>query len=320
VPNGPAAVTRLADRTGARLAWVPRRAGERGALDAGALAGLLPGGRPLTDAAARSQVAQVWGIGADDLPREPGLAGNALLRELAAGAIGALVVGGIDTGDYGDVALAQRAIEGAGFVVCLEQRHSSVTEAADVVLPIAAAAEKAGTFVDWEGRHRPFPQVLREALSMSDASVLTLVADAMDVASGPGDLGALRRELAAIGPWNGPRPQVQPADAPPAQSGTVLASWRVLLDAGTLQEGDAHLAATARPVVAKLGARLAGELGNPLTVTLTGPAGSIVLPAEIGEVVDGAVWVPMRSPGCMIGRDLGLQPGDRVEIRAGGSL
>ncbi|EUA13723.1 NADH-quinone oxidoreductase domain protein [Mycobacterium xenopi 4042] len=40
------AAARLADATGARLAWVPRRAGERGALEAGALGGLLPGGRP----------------------------------------------------------------------------------------------------------------------------------------------------------------------------------------------------------------------------------------------------------------------------------
>src|SRR5580693_6890407 len=36
-PGGLSAAARLADATGARLAWVPRRAGERGALEAGAL-------------------------------------------------------------------------------------------------------------------------------------------------------------------------------------------------------------------------------------------------------------------------------------------
>ena len=56
------AAARLAAATGARLGWVPRRAGERGALDAGALAGLLPGGRPLEDDAARAEVAAAWGI------------------------------------------------------------------------------------------------------------------------------------------------------------------------------------------------------------------------------------------------------------------
>src|SRR5690606_30513721 len=39
VPGGFSAALRLAEETGARLAWVPRRAGERGALEAGALSG-----------------------------------------------------------------------------------------------------------------------------------------------------------------------------------------------------------------------------------------------------------------------------------------
>ena len=63
-PGAASAAVALAAQTGAALAWVPRRAGERGALDAGALAGLLPGGRPLTDPAARAQVAAAWGIDA----------------------------------------------------------------------------------------------------------------------------------------------------------------------------------------------------------------------------------------------------------------
>ncbi|WP_238846285.1 NADH-quinone oxidoreductase subunit G [Nocardia terpenica] len=44
VPGGLSAAVRLAESSGARLAWVPRRAGERGAVEAGALPGLLPGG------------------------------------------------------------------------------------------------------------------------------------------------------------------------------------------------------------------------------------------------------------------------------------
>ena len=47
--------------TGAKLAWVPRRAGERGALEAGCLPNLLPGGRPVADAAARVDLGTVWG-------------------------------------------------------------------------------------------------------------------------------------------------------------------------------------------------------------------------------------------------------------------
>ncbi|WP_447925641.1 NADH-quinone oxidoreductase subunit G [Georgenia muralis] len=47
------AVVALAERTGARLAWVPRRAGEVGAVEAGLLPGLLPAGRQVADAGAR---------------------------------------------------------------------------------------------------------------------------------------------------------------------------------------------------------------------------------------------------------------------------
>ncbi|WP_246210323.1 NADH-quinone oxidoreductase subunit G [Nocardioides piscis] len=51
----------LAKVTGARLAWVPRRAGDRGAVEAGCLPNLLPGGRPATDAQARVDAAAAWG-------------------------------------------------------------------------------------------------------------------------------------------------------------------------------------------------------------------------------------------------------------------
>ncbi|GMA87856.1 hypothetical protein GCM10025868_31060 [Angustibacter aerolatus] len=77
------AVSRLADATGARLAWVPRRAGERGAVEAGALPGLLPGGRPLADAAARVDVAAVWGSA--EPPTAPGRDAGQMLAAAAAG-------------------------------------------------------------------------------------------------------------------------------------------------------------------------------------------------------------------------------------------
>ena len=56
VPGLYSAVSALAARTGAVVGWVPRRAGERGALDAGAAPTLLPGGRAVADAADRAAV------------------------------------------------------------------------------------------------------------------------------------------------------------------------------------------------------------------------------------------------------------------------
>ena len=92
VPGALAAAARLADASGARLAWIPRRAGERGAVEAGALPGLLPIGRPVTDAAARAEVARTWGK--SSLSDQAGRDTTAILAAAAAGELGALVVAG----------------------------------------------------------------------------------------------------------------------------------------------------------------------------------------------------------------------------------
>lgn len=309
------AVAALADRTGAALAWVPRRAGERGALDAGALAGLLPGGRPSTDDQARAEVAALWGI--DAVPTG-GVAGRGLRTLMENGAIDAAVVGGVETSDYPHD--LRDALEHVGFIVSLENHHSAVTEIASVVLPVAVVTEKAGTFLDWEGRPRPFTRVLRDALMMPDAQVLGMIADAMERPVGASDVPALRAELGALGPWRGSRTPAPQEAAGARADGVVLASWRQLLDSGVMQEGEPHLAATARPTVAKVSAATARRLGLTETATLHGPGGMIVLPVEIADVADSVVWVPMNSPGCHIYRDLGIVPGDAVRITPGGAL
>ena len=321
-PQALSAVVALAGSTGARLAWVPRRAGERGALDAGALAGLLPGGRPLGDATARAQVAAVWGVSPDALPQPGGpMTTQAILAAVASGALRGLIVAGLELDDLPDPRAAAAAVAGAEFVVSLEQRPSVVTDLADVILPVASVAEKAGSFVNWEGRIRPFPQVLRDALSVSDSAVLGMIADELGWAGGRWDTGSLRRELEGLGPWAGARataaaqPTHPAAPAVPAGDTAVLVSHRLLIDAGALQTGEPHLAATARPTVALVAAGTA----RGASVTLTGPAGSLTLPVAESEVAAGAIWVPLNSLGCRVYSDLGLRPGDPVNVTWGGT-
>jgi NADH-quinone oxidoreductase subunit G len=310
------AAAALARETGAALAWVPRRAGERGALDAGALAGLLPGGRPLTDVAARAEVSAAWGIDPAQLPAAAGLSGLELLEAATRGDLAALLVGGVELADYADPVLAAAAVEAVGFVVSLENHHSAVTAVADVVLPVGVVTEKAGTFLDWEGRPRPFGQVFRDALTSSDARVLSMIATALDVDM-PADITSLRLELGRLGPWTGARVAAPEGGSGSAASGVVLASWRQLLDSGVMQDGEPHLAATARPTVALMSAATAAGLGD--VVTITGPLGSVTLPVSIGDVLDDVVWVPMNSPGCHIHSVLGVVPGASVQISAGGA-
>ncbi len=221
VPGALAAVARLAFASGARLAWVPRRAGERGAVEAGALPGLLPVGRPVTDAAARTEVARVWGQGS--LPDTPGRDTTAMLAAAAEGELGALLVAGVDPADLPDPQAALSAIEMTPFVVSLELRASAVTDRADVVFPVAAVAEKAGTFVNWEGRGGSFAEALKVPDVRPDLYVLGAIADQMDVHLGLPDAASARAELAALGSWRGTRPQ------PPRPGGlgarAVLGGW-----------------------------------------------------------------------------------------------
>ncbi len=217
VPGALAAAAELAAASGARLAWIPRRAGERGAVEAGALPGLLPIGRPVTDAAARAEVARIWGKGS--LPATPGHDTAGMLAAVADGELGALVVAGVDPADLPDPQAALQAIEMAPFVVSLELRASEITDRADVVFPVAAVAEKAGTFVNWEGRGGSFGAALRVPEVRTDLYVLGAIADQMDVHLGLPDAAAARAELAALGTHRGPRPEAPRQGGPGGRGG-----------------------------------------------------------------------------------------------------
>ncbi|MDH6134014.1 NADH-quinone oxidoreductase subunit G [Kitasatospora sp. MAA4] len=324
VPGALTAALRLSHATGAQLAWVPRRAGERGAIEAGALPGLLPGGRPVTVPAARAEAAAAWGVA--ELPARLGRDTGQILAAAAHGDLDALLVGGVELDDLPDPALAEEALSRVGFVVSLELRPSAVTAHADVVLPVAAVAEKAGTFLDWEGRVRLFEAALKaDQLAQrhltSDVRVLNMLADALGRRLGLPDVRAARLELDTLAPWTGDRPAApagHPAALPRPEVGqAVLAGWRQLLDNGSLQEGDPHLAGTRHPAVARLSPATAAEIGAAAggRLRVTGPAGSLLLPLEItAELPDRTVWLPLNSTDGGVHRTLGTTVGHLVAI------
>jgi NADH-quinone oxidoreductase subunit G len=313
-PGVLSAVSELGSQTGARIAWVPRRAGERGALDAGALAGLLPGGRPISDSTARAEVAQVWNIDADSLP-SVGLTGTELVTAIAQGSINAVITAGVDPSDLPNGTELLAGIDQADFVVALENHHSEITQRASVVFPVAVVTEKSGSFMNWEGRSKPFSAAFREALTLTDAGVLSMLASAMDVQLS-GDTRVLRKELSSLKSWSGSRAAVNKREIS-APVGTTLATWRLLIDSGVMQEGEPHLAATARPSVALINAEMFERLGAPELITVTGPKGSITLPAQVAEVSHDSVWLPMNSPDSHIYAQLGCGYGDVVSVQGG---
>ena len=255
------AAVALAARTGARLVWVPRRAGDRGGVDAGALPTLLPGGRFVSDDASRAEVERIWNA---SVPSQPGRSIDEQLVAAANGELSGLVVGGVDPDDLADPVLAREALEKVPFLVSLELRHSAVTAQADVVFPVAPPAEKSGSFLTWEGRFRPFVATITGTGSLSDGRVLHALADELDVALGLPDAVSARAELAR---FPGTATRVVPAPVAPAAARVVeagqavLATWPELIDAGRMLDGELNLAGTAKPARALLCAATAAEVG-----------------------------------------------------------
>jgi NADH-quinone oxidoreductase subunit G len=316
-PGAFSAASRLAAATGARLAWVPRRAGERGALEAGALPGLLPGGRPLGDASAREQIAAAWNV--NELPTADGRDTTAILEAARAGELGALLIAGVELADLSDPDAALAAVDTAPFVVSLEVRESAVTALADVVFPVAPVVEKAGSFVNWEGRIRPFEPALQTNF-YPDLRVLNFLADEIGVDLALPTALAAGEEMARLGQWGGARPeapQVSPERPSPLEPGqAVLASWRMLLDAGRLQDGEPYLAGTAHPPVARLSAATADEIGAAEgdLVTVSSDRGAITLPLAITEMPDRVVWLPLNPVGSGVHQQLAVTAGAVVSI------
>ncbi|AQA01288.1 NADH-quinone oxidoreductase subunit G [Mycobacterium sp. MS1601] len=320
VPGGFSSACRLAARSGARLAWIPRRAGERGAVEAGCLPNLLPGGRSVSDADARGWLERAWNV--DRLPAAAGRDTAAIVAAAQAGELAALVVGGVEPADLPDPEAARLALENTPFVVSLELRESAVTALADVVFPVAPTTEKSGSFASWEGRVRSFGPAL-STNAASDLRVLQTLADELGVDLGFHSAAAARDDLARLGVWGGrapASPDVASAAPPTPQPGeAVLATWRMLLDAGRLQDGEPHLAGTARPPVVRLSAATAAEIGAAAgdLVRVGTARGSLSLPLVVTEMPERVVWVPMNAPGSPVYQLLGVGAGAVVTIARG---
>ena len=214
--------------------------------------GLLPIGRWVGDPKARAEVALAWNKAT--LPSTPGRSTSALLDAAAAGRAWRAGHRRASTRRTCRTrARALRALDQTPFIVSLELRASAVTDRADVVFPVAAVAEKAGTFVNWEGRGahvRRGPQRARRPHRPVRAR-----RDRRRDGRPPRAAERGRRARGAGRPrrleGRPPGPARGAVAAPPARRGGTdhrLATWHQLVDAGRMQDGEPYLAATARPV------------------------------------------------------------------------
>jgi NADH-quinone oxidoreductase subunit G len=324
--GGLAAAARLASTLGGRFAWVPRRAGDRGALDVGARPDLLPGGRPVGDDAARGELAEAWGA---ELTGTPGLDGPAMVAAAAAGELGVLVLAGVDLHrDHGPRELATQALERA-FVIVVDHEVNDTTSQADVLLPGVVHAETDGTFTDWEGRvqatHRAVPVggAAQEIWDLANQLAIRLGADLglhrRDHVVA--ETERFRRRPQGLTVATGPVTAAARTGAEPPDDGLLsLITYPLLLDGASMLARAADLNRETPGAFAELHPDDAARLGLADGATAEvdfGQDRTARLPVRVAPTVaPGCVFVPANQPDLAVAALIGQAPALRVKVTA----
>jgi NADH-quinone oxidoreductase subunit G len=318
-PGGVAAAAALAAQVGARFAYLPRRAGDRGALRAGVHPRLLPGGRRVDEPAERGRIEAVWGA----VPPEPGRDALTILEACARREIDLLYLVGADPlVDFPHADLTRRALENAPFKVVQDITAGEYAIYADAMLPAAAYLEKEGHFTDWEGRgQRVRPVRSPEGLARPDWEIFQELSEVLGADMGFRSLDALHAEM---GDLLAPRSETGRAEGPvaladeavPQAAGSrrgaegaeaegpdrlVLFTYPLLVDDGrqSVDSNELQTALGDEPfleVHPADGERLGLEDGGRARVKTE--AGEAVLPVRISAgLARGTAFVPFNQPG-----------------------
>ncbi|MPZ87508.1 MAG: NADH-quinone oxidoreductase subunit G [Nitriliruptorales bacterium] len=291
----------LAGSTGGRFAWVPRRTNARGAVDAGLMPGLLPGGRRLHEPGA---VGATW----SRVPQTEGLDTRGMLEAAARGELKALYCIGVDpVRDFEDPVLARAAIERVDMLIVQDLLPTDTTRYADVLLPAAASQERVGSFTTWEGRRQPFGRALYpQGLAQQDWDIVRQLARVLGADLGWESAEDVRREAAPLMEAAGPALQVPPAGhpAPAGQRGPAgegefdVVMLDYLLGQGSMLLGAKALSETARAATAWISPPDAERIGavEGESVAVIGAEAHLELPARItAGVAQGVVVLPANS-------------------------
>lgn len=151
-------------RAGGGIASMRGPANHQGASDMGLTSDLLPGGLPVTDAAARERLEALWlGRWADKastsngfvpvqhLPGTPGVAFDDLVDAINDGTIKAMwVEGGFATRDAEVNEPLYEALKKLELLIVVDAFDSPLAQIAHIVLPLALNLEKDGTFTNFD--------------------------------------------------------------------------------------------------------------------------------------------------------------------------
>src|SRR5581483_4030861 len=286
----------LAESTGAKVSWAPRRSNSYGALAAGAHPGLLPGWRRLADEGARGQVATTWG---PELDPTEGLDVAGMLR---AGLDVLWLVGADVLGDLPDAALGAKGLADAKFVVVQDVQRSPLLEHADLVFPAATFVEREGNITDWEGRRQPVHAAVDPPGSArADYAILAEAARRLGRSIGCRTYidasGELRGFLDSAAVW----PQMTGGhEREPQGDGMRLLTYRLLYDDGSRIRRTKGIRELTPGAAAELNTADAQRLGiaDGAHVTVSSEHGSVNVRARVTDgIAEGVVFVPWSQWG-----------------------
>jgi NADH-quinone oxidoreductase subunit G len=270
----------------------------------------LPGLRPVQDAKARVDVQTVWGI--NQLPTKTGKSTDEILKDSDV-----ILLGGVDANDISSSAKSQLSNKK---IISMDIRFGTSTEVAHVILPVASVVEKNGTFLDWQVKPRSFESAV-ESLNRSDVRILSMLADEMKRPINLPTVKAAANEIAQFDKWekstsnwhvsgtNTENLNLGPTEA-------ILNSWRLLLDRGSLQEGEDNLAGTARKTIIGLNKTKAEKLNlvEGELVKISADSVAISAPLKIVETEENIVWVPRNSTGAQLVSKFSKPSGIKVSV------
>ena len=319
--GGVDAAAALAMKVDGRFAYLPRRAGDRGALRAGVHPNLLPGGRDVPrdqfpdERSEHADVEARWGR----LSRAPGLDARGILEAASRREIDVLFLVGVDPlADYPDANLARHALANARFRIVQDMTLRDYELYADAALPAAAFLEKDGHFTDWEGRGQRIRSVRTPpGLARPDWQIFQELSEVMDADMGFHSLDALHQEMGQLlaprtmepgGPLEEViaeregRARASDEGGPTGSPGGLkLFTYPLLVDDGRLSvDSDELKAALAQEPFIEVHPEDAERLGliDVQLATIRTEAGETELPVRVTDAVaPGSVFVPYNQAG-----------------------
>ncbi|MFM7874299.1 MAG: molybdopterin dinucleotide binding domain-containing protein, partial [Actinomycetota bacterium] len=150
--------------------------------------------------------------------------------------------------------------------------------------------------------------------------VLSMLADQMGTPINLPTVASASKEFNSLGNWD-ERVKFSPTPAHKvshSSSDALLSSWRLLLDAGLLQDGEVNLAGTAHPSVVVISNARAEKLGVKAgeRVRVSNKNGEVTLPCEIADIEESSIWIPRNSIESRAIKSLGAVNGPVSVVRA----